>query len=69
MFTWDDIRKSVQTHFSPQDETWDARMNINFIKKTGSLQAYPWDFSGVMLELLDKSKKDKVLDFIIGFKL
>lgn len=29
--TWDDMIKALQTHFSPQDETWDARMNIKYI--------------------------------------
>lgn len=38
--SWDDIKKALQTHFSPQDETWEARKKIKYIKKTGSLQAY-----------------------------
>lgn len=38
--SWDDMKKALQNHFSPQDETWDARMKIKYIKHTGSLQAY-----------------------------
>ena len=38
--SWDDMKKALQTHFSPQDETWEARMKIKYIKQTGSLQAY-----------------------------
>ena len=37
---WDDMKKALQTHFSPQDETWEARRKIKYIKQTGSLQAY-----------------------------
>ena len=27
----DDMKKALQAHFSPQDETWEARMKIKFI--------------------------------------
>jgi len=35
--SWDEMKKALQTHFSPQDEIWDARMKIKYIKKPGSL--------------------------------
>ena len=38
--SWDDMKKDLQTHFSPQDERWDAQMKIKYIKQMGSLQAY-----------------------------
>ena len=30
--SWDDMKKALQTHFSPQDETWEARTKIKYIK-------------------------------------
>ena len=30
--SWDDMKGALQAHFSPQDETWEARMKIKFIK-------------------------------------
>lgn len=30
--SWDDMKKALQNHFSPQDESWEARMKIKFIK-------------------------------------
>ena len=38
--SWDEMKKALQTHFSPQDETWEARMKIKYIKQIGSLQGY-----------------------------
>ena len=65
---WDEMKKALQTHFIPQDETWDARMKIKYIKKIGSLQAYQREFSSAVLELLDMAERDKVFNFIIGLK-
>ena len=30
--SWDEMKKALQTHFSPQDEMWEARMKIKLIK-------------------------------------
>eukprot|EP00253_Pinus_taeda_P007920 PITA_07920 len=65
---WEDMKKALQSHFSPQDETWEARTKIKFIKQTGSLQAYQREFSSAVLELPDMAEKDKVFNFIIGLK-
>lgn len=37
---WDDMKKDLQAHFGPQDETLEARMKIKFIKQTGNLETY-----------------------------
>ena len=66
--SWDDMKKALQTHFSPQDETWVARMKIKFIKQTESLQTYQREFASVVLELPDMAERDKVFNFIIGLK-
>jgi len=66
--SWDDMKKAMQTHFSPQDETWEARSRIKYIKQTGSLQTYQQEYSSAVLELPDMSEKDKVFNFIIGLK-
>eukprot|EP00253_Pinus_taeda_P003556 PITA_03556 len=66
--SWDDMKKALQSHFSPQDETWEARTKIKFIKQTGSLQTYQQEYSSAVLELLDMAEKDKVFNFIIGLK-
>eukprot|EP00253_Pinus_taeda_P015291 PITA_15291 len=66
--SWEDMKKTLQTHFSPQDETWEARTKIKFIKQTGSLQAYQREFSSAALELPDMAERDKVFNFIIGLK-
>ena len=65
--SWDDMKKALQTHFSPQDETWEARTKIKYIKQTGSLQAYQPEFASAALELPDMAERDKV-NFIIGLK-
>eukprot|EP00253_Pinus_taeda_P027727 PITA_27727 len=64
--SWDDMKKALQSHFSPQDEMWEARTKIKFIKQTGSLQTYQQEYSSVVLELPDMAEKDKVFNFIIG---
>eukprot|EP00253_Pinus_taeda_P010563 PITA_10563 len=64
--SWEDMKKTLQTHFSPQDETWEASKKINFIKQAGSLQAYQREFSSAALELPDMAERDKVFNFIIG---
>jgi len=66
--SWDDMKKALQTHFSPQDETWEARMKIKYIKQTGSLQAYQREFASAALKLPDMAERDKVFNFIIGLK-
>eukprot|EP00253_Pinus_taeda_P019438 PITA_19438 len=66
--SWEDMKQALQTHFSPQDETWEARTKIKFIKQTGSLQAYQQEFSSAALELPDMAERDKVFNFIIGLK-
>lgn len=42
---WYEMKKSLQTHFSAQDETWEARMKIKFIKQTRNLQTYQREFA------------------------
>eukprot|EP00253_Pinus_taeda_P024246 PITA_24246 len=66
--SWDDMKKDFQTHFSPQDGTWEARMKIKYIKQTGSLQTYQREFASAVLKLLDMVERDKVFNFIIGPK-
>ena len=66
--SWDDMKNALQTHFSPQDETWEARMKIKFIKQTGNLQTYKREFASLVLELPDMAERDKVFNFIIGLK-
>jgi len=63
-----DMKEALQTHFSPQDETWEARTKIKFIKQTGSLQTYQQEYSSAVLELPDMAEKDKVFNFVIGLK-
>ena len=66
--SWDDMKKVLQTHFSPQDETWEARSKIKYIKQTESLLAYQREFASAALELPDMAEKDNVFNFIIGLK-
>ena len=66
--SWDEMKGALQAHFSPQDETWEARMKIKFIKQTGNLQTYQREFASAVLELPDMAKRDKVFNFIIGLK-
>eukprot|EP00253_Pinus_taeda_P035778 PITA_35778 len=67
--SWDEMKGALQAHFSPQDETWEARMKIKFIKQTGNLQTYQREFASAVLELPDMAERDKVFNFIIGLKL
>eukprot|EP00253_Pinus_taeda_P033550 PITA_33550 len=66
--SWDEMKGALQAHFSPQDETWEARMKIKFIKQTGNLQTYQQEFASADLELLDMAEMEKVFNFIIGMK-
>ena len=66
--SWDDMKGALQAHFSPQDETWEARMKIKFIKQTRNLQTYQREFASAVLELPDMAKRDKVFNFIVGLK-
>jgi len=66
--SWDDMKKALQGHFSPQDDTLDARTRIKYMKETRSLQAYQWEFSSAILELPDMAEKENVFNFIIGLK-
>lgn len=58
--TWEELKEALLAHFSLQDETWDARTKIKYIKQTRILQAYQWEFASVILELPDMAEKDKV---------
>jgi len=66
--TWEEMKEALQTHFSPQDETWGARTKIKYAEKKGSLQAYQWEYASVVLELPDMAEVDKVFNFIVGLK-
>jgi len=66
--SWDEMKGALQAHFSPQDETWEARMKIKFIKQTGNLQTYQREFASAVLELPDMAERDKVFNFIVGLK-
>eukprot|EP00253_Pinus_taeda_P035583 PITA_35583 len=66
--SWDDMKGALQAHFSPQDERWEARMKIKFIKQTENLQTYQREFASVVLELPDMAERDKVFNFIVGLK-
>lgn len=66
--SWSDLKKALQTHFSPQDDTWEARTKLKYIKQTGILQAYQKEYSSAALELHDMVEKDKVFNFIMGLK-
>ena len=66
--TWKELKEALQVHFSPQDETWDARSIIKYIKQTGSLQQYQSEFESDILELPDMIGRDKLLNFTIGLK-
>lgn len=66
--SWDDMKKALKTHFSPQDETWEERMKIKFIKQTENLQTYQREFASAVLELPNMAERDKVFNFIIALK-
>ena len=66
--TWKEQKEALQVHFSPQDETWDVRSVIKYIKQTGGLQQYQSEFHSIILELSDMIERDKVFNFTIGFK-
>ena len=66
--SWKDLKKALQTHFSPQDDTWEARTKLKYIKQTGSLQAYQQEYSSAALEFHDMAENDKVFNFIMGLK-
>ena len=62
------MKEALLAHLSPQDEMWDARMKIKYIKKARSLQAYQCKFVSMILELHDMVEKENVFKFIIGLK-
>lgn len=38
--TWEQMKEASLSHFNAQDETWDVRTKIKYIKQTKILQAY-----------------------------
>jgi len=66
--TWLEMKDALQVYFSPQDETWDARTIIKYIKQDGTLQQYQSAYQSAILELPDMSERDKLFNFTIGLK-
>ena len=66
--TWPELKDALQVYFSPQDETWDARTIIKYIKQEGTLQDYQRAYQSAILELPDMAERDKLFNFTIGLK-
>ncbi|KAA0036436.1 uncharacterized protein E5676_scaffold360G001010 [Cucumis melo var. makuwa] len=66
--TWDVLKKELCSQFFPENVEILARRKLRDLKHTGNIQEYVKQFAGLMLDIRDMSKKDKVFYFVEGLK-
>ncbi|TYK23130.1 uncharacterized protein E5676_scaffold142G001280 [Cucumis melo var. makuwa] len=66
--TWDTLKKELRSQFFLENVEILARRELHELKHTDSFQEYVKQFTGLMLDIRDMSKKDKVFCFFEGLK-
>nr|CAD1833663.1 unnamed protein product [Ananas comosus var. bracteatus] len=67
--TWEDLKKELKAQFLPENVKFIAWRNLRRLhQQTGSIRDYVKQFSVLMLDIRDMSKKDKLFDFVEGLK-
>ena len=64
----EDFKRELRDQFFPENVEYIAREKLIALKQTGSIREYVRQFSTLMLDISDTSKKDKVFLFINGLK-
>ena len=66
--TWDDLKREIKTQFFPKNVAYLACRKLRKLKQTGTVCEYVKKFSGLMLDIKDMSKEDKLFYFLEGLK-
>ncbi|KAA0053169.1 uncharacterized protein E5676_scaffold1775G00050 [Cucumis melo var. makuwa] len=66
--TWDALKRELRSQFFSENEEILARQKLHDLRHTGEIQEYVKQFAGLMLDIRDMSKKDKVFFFVEGLK-
>ncbi|KAA0053474.1 uncharacterized protein E6C27_scaffold190G00220 [Cucumis melo var. makuwa] len=64
----DALKRELRSQFFPENVEILARQKLRELKHTGSIREYVKQFAGLMLDIRDMSKKDKVFCFVEGLK-
>ncbi|KAA0062982.1 uncharacterized protein E6C27_scaffold468G00790 [Cucumis melo var. makuwa] len=66
--TWDALKRELRSQFFPENVEILARRKLRDLRHTGEIREYVKQFAGLMLDIRDMSKKDKVFYFVEGLK-
>ena len=66
--TWDALKREIKTQFFPENVAYLARCELKELKQTGTVHEYIKKFLGLMLDIKDLSKEDKLFYFLEGLK-
>ncbi|XP_062093601.1 uncharacterized mitochondrial protein AtMg00810-like [Humulus lupulus] len=64
--TWEDLKRELKTQFLPENVACIAQRQLRELKHTGTIREYVKKFSGLMLDIKDMSKVDKLFTFLEG---
>ncbi|XP_039017075.1 uncharacterized protein LOC120147894 [Hibiscus syriacus] len=66
--TWDALKKELKTSFLPENVDYNARKKLRELSHTGTIREYVREFSTLMLDIKDMSKRDKLFHFLEELK-
>ncbi|TYK28632.1 uncharacterized protein E5676_scaffold2030G00580 [Cucumis melo var. makuwa] len=66
--TWDALKKELRSQFFSENVEILAQRKLRELKHTCNVREYVKQFAGLMLDIRDMSKKDKVFCFVEGLK-
>ncbi|ERM93877.1 hypothetical protein AMTR_s00139p00059080 [Amborella trichopoda] len=67
--TWEDLKRELKTQFLPPNVESLSWKSLKKLKQTGSIRDYVKQFSTLMLDIRDMTKKDKLSYFLDGLQL
>ncbi|KAA0047839.1 uncharacterized protein E6C27_scaffold133G001000 [Cucumis melo var. makuwa] len=66
--TWDVLKKELRSQFFPENVEILVRQKFCDLKHTGKIREYVKRFAGLILDIRDMSRKDKIFYFVEGLK-
>ncbi|KAG8378737.1 hypothetical protein BUALT_Bualt07G0016300 [Buddleja alternifolia] len=66
--TWEALKKELKAQFLPCNSFWLARESLRKLRHAGAVRDYVIAFSSLMLDIRDRSEKDKLLNFMAGLQ-
>ena len=66
--TWDNLKKELRSHFFLENVEILARQKLRELKHTGIIREYVKQFTGLMLDISDMVKKEKIFNFVERLK-